>query len=414
VTAGIAAKWRTFTGLSSSLRALIILSFAVALGSYMITPFIGVLMVRGVGLNVRTAGVVVAAATFIQFGGSTLGVLVVDRIGLKRTMVLALGLRTLGLLLLGIAIHTPWLAYPAVVLVAGGPALYLPANKAYIVSCVSADLRPLFLGISSAALNAGMGLGPLIAALLIDVDPLALLVSAAFLFALIAVAHQIALRPLARRQESANDASRALGRTSRRSALRSALRPVLFTGFAYYLYFFFQSFVGLYTSARSDTEALGWAMLVNCTVVVVLQPRLSGWIARAGYRPLLASSFLLMAGGTAVMSVGGIATLLAGTALFSFGEVFLFLRCDLEMVKRVPDDPTFAFGVQRLTAGVGGLLAGVVGGFLFAHFQNARDLGMFWIAVSIQCVVATLVALAFGSRRVPARLGPKPVLEPLR
>lgn len=83
----LSAKWRTFRGLSSSLKSLIVLSFVVALGSYMVTPFIGVLMVQAVGLDVRLAGVLVAVATFIQFGGSILGGLVVDRLGLKRTMV---------------------------------------------------------------------------------------------------------------------------------------------------------------------------------------------------------------------------------------------------------------------------------------------------------------------------------------
>ncbi|MFD0392335.1 hypothetical protein ACFQ3Z_04180 [Streptomyces nogalater] len=84
----------------------------------MVTPFIGVLMVEAVHLDVRMAGVLVAVATFIQFGGSILGGAVVDRLGLKRTMVFALTLRTAGLVLLGVAVQVPWVAYPAVVLVA--------------------------------------------------------------------------------------------------------------------------------------------------------------------------------------------------------------------------------------------------------------------------------------------------------
>ncbi|TWV43443.1 MFS transporter [Streptomyces misionensis] len=199
VSGGLAARYRTFTGLPAALKALITLSFVVALGSYMVTPFIGVLMVEAVHLDVRVAGVLVAVATFIQFGGSILGGAVVDRLGLKRTMVSALTLRTAGLVLLGVAVKVPWVAYPAVVLVAGGPALYLPANKAYIVTSVSDELRPLFLGVSSAALNAGMGLGPLLAALLVDADPMALLIGLAGLFALITVAHQVTLKPVERR-----------------------------------------------------------------------------------------------------------------------------------------------------------------------------------------------------------------------
>lgn len=374
----------------------------------MVTPFIGVLMVEAVGLDVRVAGVLVAVATFIQFGGSILGGAVVDRLGLKRTMVLALTLRTAGLVLLGLAVKAPWVAYPAVVLVAGGPALYLPANKAYIVTSVSDELRPLFLGVSSAALNAGMGLGPLLAALLIDADPVLLLIGLAGLFALITAAHQAALKPVAPRPIAAPDPAPAVAVAGAApvsgnwAALRGALRPVLFTALAFYLYFFFQSFMGLYAAGVSHIQVLGWVMLLNCAMVVLLQPALADRIARADYRLLVVGSFTLMALGMGAMSLGSTPALLAGTALFTLGEIFLFLRCDLELVDRVPGNPAFAFGVQRLTAGIGGLLAGVVGGFVFAHYEAAGDLGTFWLVVAAQCAGAALLALLLGGRRRPA------------
>ncbi|MEU6276998.1 MFS transporter [Streptomyces populi] len=125
----------------------------------MATPFIGGLMIETVHLDVRVATALVAVATSIRFGGSILGGALVDRLGLKRTMVFALALRTAGLVALGAAVEVSWAAYPAVVLVAAGPALHLPANKAYIVTSVSDEPRPLFLGVSSAALNAGMASG---------------------------------------------------------------------------------------------------------------------------------------------------------------------------------------------------------------------------------------------------------------
>lgn len=420
--AGLTAKWRIFTGLPAGLKALIGLSFVVALGSYMVTPFIGVLMVEAVGMDIRVAGALVAVATFIQFGGSILGGAVVNRLGLKRTMVGALVLRTAGLVLLGVAVRVPWVAYPAVVLVAAGPALYLPANKAYIVTSVSDDLRPLFLGVSSAALNAGMGLGPLLAALLIDADPVVLLIGLACLFALITAAHQAALKPLARRPAAAAvpgtaavpgaAAAGAGKRAGKRAALRGALRPVLFTALAFYLYFFFQSFMGLYAAGISHIQVLGWVMLLNCAMVVLLQPVLADRIARADYRVLVVGSFVLMGLGTAAMAFGGTPALLVGTALFTLGEVFLFLRCDLELVDRVPDDPAFAFGVQRLTAGIGGLLAGVVGGFVFAHYEAAGNLGAFWLVVAAQCAGAALLALLLGGgRRRPVVPGP-PLPDP--
>jgi predicted MFS family arabinose efflux permease len=401
----LAARGRMFAGLEPGLRAVIALSFVVALGSYMVTPFVGVLLVKVVGLGIPAAGSLVALATFIQFGGSILGSPVARRFGLKRTMVSALLVRTCGLALLGVAVRAPWVAYPAIVLVAGGPALYLPANKAYVVTRVSDELRPLFLAVSSAALNAGMGLGPLLAAFLIAADPTALLVGLAVFFGLTTVAHQFLLgAPAERRPGTATDAVAAPDAEIPASGggfqgLRGALRPVLFNTLAYYLYFLFQSFIGLYAAEKSDIRVLGWVMLLNCTMVALLQPSLAGMIARSDYRRLVAGSLALMTLGIAAMALGNSAALLGGTAVFTMGEIFLFLRCDLELVGRVPDNPTLAFGVGRLTAGVGGLASGVVGGFVFTHYQRAGEIDTFWIVVAVQCAAAAVLALALGNGR---------------
>jgi MFS family permease len=401
------SKWRIFPGLDPGLRVVIVLSFVVALGSYMVTPFVGVLLVKVVGLDIRAAGILVAVATFIQFGGSILGSPVAKRLGLKRTMVLGLLVRTCGLGLLGLAVRAPWVACPAVVLVAGGPALYLPANKAYVVTRVSDEMRPLFLAVSSAALQAGMALGPLFAAFLIADDPTALLVGLTVFFGLIAVAHQVSLGPaVVHRPETAAGApdewdAGSVDKAVKLSAgrLHGVLRPVLFNTLAYYLYFFFQSFIGLYAAEKSDLRAVGWVMLLNCAMVALLQPPLARRIARSDYRWLVVGSLILMMLGTGVMALGLTVSLLGGTALFTMGEIFLFLRCDLELVGRVRDNPTLAFGIGRLTAGIGGFGSGIVGGFVFTHYQNAGDVDAFWIVVAAQCAVAAVLALLFGGRQ---------------
>jgi len=184
---------------------------------------------------------------------------------------------------------------------------------------------------------------------------------------------------------------------------------MLFTALAFYLYFFFQSFMGLYAAGVSNIQVLGWVMLLNCAMVVLLQPPLADRIAKADYRRLVVGSFTLMALGMTAMSLGNTPALLGGTALFTLGEIFLFLRCDLELVDRLPGHPAFAFGVQRLTAGIGGLLSGIVGGFVFAHFQSAGDLDTFWIVVAAQCAAAAVPALILGgSRRAPLPDGSTP------
>lgn len=390
-------KYDFFTSLSTSLRSLILSSFLVAFGSFMVTPFLAIFLERTVGMNIHAIGRLVAVATFVQFGGGVLGGVVADRFGLKLTMVASLTLRTLGFLLLAAAARLPAVVIPAVLLGACGPALYLPANKAYIVSSVAPELKPLFLSISNAALNAGMALGPLVAALIISDNPALLFSGVAILFFVITAVHQATLRPIA-----------PLPAQARREAtmrwpeiIRRVARPALFNTMTFYAYFYFQNFMGLYTANVSSVRVFGWVMLTNFVLMFALQPPLSGLIARMDYRKLLVASFTMMALGMMMMAVGDLPALLLGTAIMTIGELFLFLRGDLEIVARLPGQPAVAFGIQRLTAGVGGLLSGLVGGVVFEHYKTAHSLGKFWMTVAAQCILAAILSLGFARRTEP-------------
>jgi len=390
-------KYQFVASLSISLKSLVLSSFVVAFGSFMVTPFMAIYLKQSVGMDIHAVGTLVAVATFVQFGGGVAGGIVAGRLGLKPTMVFSLAFRTIGFLLLAAAITAPAVVIPAVLLVAAGPALYLPANKAYILTSVSAELKPLFLSISNAALNAGMALGPLLAAVLINDDPVLLLLCVALLFAVITVVHQWTLSPIAPLHAQAREnAARRLP-----EALRQVWRPVLFNTLTFYVYFYFQNFMGLYTASVSSVKVFGWVMLLNFVMMFVLQPLLARFIARAGYRALLVGAFTLMGIGMLVMALGSTPAVLAGTAIMTVGQMFLFLRGDLEIVAQLPDQPAMAFGIQRLSAGVGGLLSGILGGVVFGHYKAAASLGMFWVVVAAQCVLAAILSLSFARPMAP-------------
>lgn len=380
---------RSFLFLPLSLKSLILNSFLVAFGSYMVTPFLAVYLKQGIGLDLSTVGILVASSTFIQFSGGVAGGVIAEKFGFKRTMVLALILRTLGFVLLAIAKDHAVCVIPAVVLVAIGPALYLPANRAYIVCSVPNHLRPLFLSISNAALNAGMAVGPLLAALWIEKNPDVLFLAVAALFAILAFLHQIQIHPDKRGSSSLHN--NILLRLP--EAFVRVYRPAVFNTIAFYVYFFFQNFMGLYVSVVLDLQAFSWIMLLNFSLMFLLQPLLARRIANANYRALLAFAFTVMALGMLILSQERLAFLLLGTVLMTLGEAILFLRGDLEVISRLPDMPAIAFGIQRLGMGIGGFFSGLVGGVLFAHYKSVEALELFWVAVAAQCVVA--VGLTF-------------------
>ncbi len=162
---GPARRWRKGRGdagrtpLSGAQRALLAASFLITLGSFAVLPYMSVLLHRRLGLGLGAVGFVLAVASLIQFAGGVVAGPVTGRIGLRRAMLLALALRTAGFAAFVPGLGSPALAVGALLLVSAGAALYLPANKAYLVDGASEAARPRLLSASGSAFNAGMALG---------------------------------------------------------------------------------------------------------------------------------------------------------------------------------------------------------------------------------------------------------------
>ncbi|WP_190138270.1 MFS transporter, partial [Streptomyces longispororuber] len=179
----------TLGSLGGPSRFLLLSSFLIPLGSFMVLPFMSVFLHERLGMGLGTVGVVLAAASLLQFSGGVLGGALADRIGLRRTMVAALVIRTAGFAGLLLALHRPSLAVAALLLTCCGAALYLPANKAYLVHGVPDEHRPALLSAGNAALNAGMAVGPLVAGPFVLSAPGALFLAVTALFVLVTAGH---------------------------------------------------------------------------------------------------------------------------------------------------------------------------------------------------------------------------------
>lgn len=394
-------KLRFIHSLPKTLKSLLVSSFVVAFGSFMVTPFLAVFLKQSVGLPLPQVGLLVALSTLVQFGGGALGGVVAERLGLKPAMVFALSYRVVGFLLLAAAPAFPIVTLPAVLLIAAGSALYLPANRAYVVLSVAPEAKPLFLSLSNAALNAGMALGPLCAALVIDQEPSSLLVGVAVLFVVMVLVHQTLLQPLA--TPNAN-----VGLSELPKAIRRAGRPVFFSTYTFYIFFFFQSFLSLYAASESNLRAFSWGMALNFVMMFVLQPWLSQKIATVNYRMLLVGAFSVMGMGMATIGMGGTGAMLLGIAIMTLGQLSLFLRADLEVLGRLPQSPAMAFGIQRLAAGVGGMASGLIGGWVFEYCKSTGSLGHFWLFVGAQCLVGVALSFCFAEEKVAGQTTVQP------
>ena len=381
--------------LTGPLRFLLLSSFLIPLGSFMVLPFMSVFLHERLGMGLGTVGVILAVASLVQFSGGIVGGALADRIGLRRTMLWALAVRTAGFTGLLLALRWPPLAIWALVLTCCGAALYLPANKAYLVHGVDDERRPAFLSAGNAALNAGMAVGPLIAGPFVLSSPGWLFAAVTALFLAVTAGHARLPGTTAERPTGSGDTAPAGLLTG------VVLLPFAANALAFYLYFHFQHFLAVYAVERASSAFYSVVLLLCFTLVIVVQPLASGLIGRMPYALALAVGFTGLAAGLAVLAAGTRTALLAGGALITLGDIVLFLKNDLEALRRSPRSDAVVFGQQRLAAGLGACASGVLGGQLYGLGERAGHTGWFWLLAAAQCLL--LPPLLLTLRRRTAR-----------
>ncbi|WP_326614142.1 MFS transporter [Streptomyces scopuliridis] len=389
---------RTLTTRPSGPRLfLLVCSFLITLGSFAVLPYMSVLLHQRLGLGLGTVGVVLAVASLVQFSGGVVGGALARRIGLRATMLVALAVRTAGFAAFVPGLGSPSAAIGALFLVSCGAALYLPANKAYLVEGAAESERPRLLSASGSAFNAGIALGPPAAAPFVLTSPGALFAGVTALFAVVGLGHALlpagTAAPGASSPQKDGDPAAPAGRPGG--------LPFIVTVLSVYVFMFFQHYLALYAVPRTSASFYGGVLMGYACLLVVAQPLLSEWIAGLSYRRAMRVGFGAMAAGTAVIGAGGRAGIGVGAALICLGEIVLFLKNDLEALARSSAAPAVVFGRQRLAAGLGAFASGVAGGQLYGAAEDLGTARGFWFAVSLQALVlpALLVPLAGAVRR---------------
>ncbi|QKW52845.1 MFS transporter [Streptomyces buecherae] len=390
----------TLAALSGPLRFLLLSSFLIPLGSFMVLPFMSVFLHERLGMGLGAVGLVLAAASLVQFSGGIVGGALAERIGLRRTMLCALVVRTAGFVGLLLALRWPPLAVAALILTCCGAALYLPANKAYLVHGVDEERRPAYLSAGNAALNAGMAVGPLIAGPFVLSSPGWLFLAVTALFVAVTAGHARLPTPQGERRPATESAPRGL-----LSGL--PILPFAACAVSFYLYFHFQHYLAVYAVERASSEFYSLVLLLCFALVIVVQPLASGLIRNMPYALALAVGFAGLAAGLAVLAIGTRPALLAGGALITLGDIVLFLKNDLEALRRSDRSDAVVFGQQRLAAGLGACASGVLGGQLYGLGERAGDTGWFWLLAASQCLLLPPLLLALRGRtaRPPTQPG---------
>lgn len=405
-----------FVRASRAVRLLVLTQLAFNVGFFMVLPYLSVHLSSDLGQATAVVGVVLGLRTASQQGMFFIGGAIADRIGTKPATLTGCAIRVAGLLTLGLSTSLTGAAIGAV-LTGFAAALFSPAVEAALARASAAPDDPD--RVSTSRLDAfalfnvfgqiGAFTGPLIGALLLDVNFATVAVTGAVVFVVIGLAH---LRWLPDERPSPIDRAVLHG-------FASIIRNRAFLWFATVLAVQLVAYNQLYLllpleldRGWGDQQPLGVLLALSSVVVVVAQLRVAAWTSRRPVGRALRTGLLLTAvgalsAGTAA-AVGGPPAVLAGTAAFvlfmALGQMIISPAARAAIPGLAGEQHLGSY--YGMYASIGGILVLPASAALGAVVDAVPDTGAGraapWLATALVLpVAATLVQRITGRPSAP-------------
>jgi MFS family permease len=335
---------------------------------YVVEPFLALYLVRGRGLSVGVAGVLIACFGAGAFVSQPVGGMLADRVGRRTTIIAGMTGSAVGFIALGLA---PTLVAIGIAAAVCGLAidLYRPAVAAIVADIVPSQHRPRAYGLLYWGLNIGVGVAAVVGGFLAQH-------SYWFLFSLDAATclgfAVVVAVGLPETRPQGHDEERGGYRAALSDALLVALSAAAFVGGVVYL----QSFVTLplvMSIHGLGPSAYGLAYVVNPVAVIVLQPITIRWLARQRL-------VRVFAGGSVMLGLGFFLTLFARSIpayaatvlVWTLGEIAFNAVGPALVADLAPAHLRGRYnGVFGTSFGAAALVAPIIGTLTLEHFGEA-------------------------------------------
>jgi MFS family permease len=362
---------------------------------YVVEPFLALYLVRGRGLSVGVAGVLIACFGAGAFVSQPIGGVLADRVGRRTTIIVGMTGSAVGFIALGLA---PTLVVIGIAAAVCGLAidLYRPAVAAIVADIVPSQHRARAYGLLYWGLNIGVGVAAVVGGFLAQH-------SYWFLFAIDAATclgfAVVVAVGLPETRPQGHDEERGGYRTALSDVLLVALAAAAFVGGVVYL----QSFVTLplvMSIHGLGPSAYGLAYVVNPLTVIVLQPITIRWLARQRI-------VLVFAGGPVILGLGFFLTLFARSIpeyaatvlLWTLGEIAFSAVGPALVADLAPVHLRGRYnGVFGTSFGAAALVAPIIGTLTLEHLGE----GWLWSGCLVAAVGAS-GAILLLSGRIEAR-----------
>ncbi|MDP9342473.1 MAG: MFS transporter [Actinomycetota bacterium] len=380
-----------------------------AVGSGLTLPFLFVYLTRVRGIELGIAGLAVSTVAVAAIVGNPLSGWLSDRVGARETLMLGLVVAAVGCVLIAM-VREPWQAFVATGVEGFGAAIIWPSQDALLAGLVGPGRRSEVFSVRFATLNAGFGVGALVAAGIVDVSRpgtfvFIYLVDAASFLAFVPVL--LTIRVPKQRSEDA---------TAERGGYRQILRDRVFlrlwvltallvaVGYGQY----HSGFPGYATRPGGITvRALGVAFAANTFAVVLAQ--LFVLRALSGRRRTRAIALVALAwacawgitliGGALGRGTDAVVAFAAAMVVFAVGETMLSPALSPMVNDLAPDRLRGHYnGLSTLAWTTGFMIGPAVAGVVL----GTGTPGLLFLGLIGGCAVVALGALRLERHLTPA------------
>lgn len=373
----------TSTLRTPSMVTLMVITFVSNLSVFLIVPYFAWYLGAERGLSVELIGAYLALTYWFLRGGGVLGGMLALKLGTSRVMTLGLLLRAGGYPLFLLGSHPAVLVTACIVTSLGG-AFFFPTSKAAIVQLTEGPARLRALSVRNMCANAGVALGPVVGAVVLEMNADALFIVSGVVFLVLAAASTRVRSPEAE----------VLPPNVLREGVRALRLPgVMAVCLAWALfgavYIALESTIPLYVSEVGRRDLLVWVFVINAILVVLIQPLATKLLLRTPGSRFALIGFASFAAGFLVLGLpASVAQFwLAGIALFTVGEVTVSLLLDYMIGHHWPRSSSPIFGMASLADAGGGAVGSMAGASLMAGYAAAGQAARFWPIIAVSTLV---------------------------
>lgn len=389
-----------------------------AFGNGAVLPFALIYLHNIRGISLTTAGLVLAANAFVSLLAGPFSGPLVDRVGGRRVLALALVLLAAGF---GsyVLVHHPWQAFVAATITGLGNGFFWPAQSTLIAGLTPQPIRHLAFATQRVVMNLGVGLGALAGGLIASAEhpwtfTVLFVFDAITFLAYLGVLYAFIPAPeLSGRTEGSRPGSYRQVLANRAFMVVIGLNSLFILGG-------FAGFELLPVYAKNEAgvseSAIGVVFFVNTAVIVLAQLPISSMSEGRRRMPVLGLLGLTWAASWLLVPVAGLrldgytaALLLAGAmALFAIGEC-LHGAVHAPLVVDLAEPHLYGryMALSALSWSVGFALGPALGAPLLDRWPSAL-----WVALAGICLVTGVLALAAervlprDARRTPGTAAP--------